>query len=282
MTGTRQINRLPRAIAALVAGMSLLWAAALHAAEEERVEAFLNVTGFDVALDSISLTAEDAATMLGLEPGSFDDEWDRIAKDVFDTALMRDTAVTIMQETLSDEDLAHAAAFYASPLGQRLVEVENAAHTAPDTQKQEQGESLVAAMVERGDERLGVLRDLSAAVDESGVAVRAVQEIQVRFLMAASNAGLLERELDEGALRAMMRETENELRLSMKQSALANAAYTYRDISDEDLRAYLDALRQPRMQRVYELMNAVQWEIMGDRYAAMARRVGAVAGGQEL
>ncbi len=282
MTATRQINRLPHAIAALVAGVALLWAAALHAAEKERVEAFLDVTGFDVALDSIGLTAEDAATMLGIDPGTFADEWDSIAKDVFDTGKMRATAIGILQETLSDEDLAHAAAFYASPLGQRLVEVENAAHKAPDAQKREKGEALVADMVKRGDERLGILRDLNAAVDESGVAVRAVQEIQVRFLMAASEAGLLRRDLDEGALRAMMRETENELRLSMKESALANAAYTYREISDADLRAYLDALRQPRMQRVYELMNAVQWEIMGDRYAAMAHRMGAVAGGQEL
>ena len=268
---------------ALILLMTMGLTQSVGAADRDRLKAFLTVTGFDVALDSIALSAADAPQMLGMTASDFGESWTRIAEDVFDSATMRDMALDILEQTLSDDDLAHAAAFYASPLGMRLVEVENASHmVSDDDKKQAEGEDLVAAMVASGDERLDVLMQMNAAVDSGDVAVRAVQEIQVRFLLAASTAGVLEQDVDEDTLRALMKETEGELRLSMRRSALASAASTYRDITDEDLRAYLEALKHPQMQRVYELMNAVQWEIMGNRYEALAVRMAQIAGGQDL
>jgi hypothetical protein len=267
----------------LVVLVALLSGLPVKAADRDRLKAFLNVTGFDVALDSIALSAADAPEMLGMSASDFGERWTRIAEKVFDTDIMRGMALDILEQTLSDDDLAHAAGFYASPLGMRLVEVENASHMdADNARKQAEGEDLVAAMVASGDERLDVLVQMNAAVDSGDVAVRAVQEIQLRFLLAASTAGVLEQEFDEEMLRAMMKETEGELRLSMRRSALASAAYTYRDINDADLRAYLAALEDPQMQRVYELMNAVQWEIMGNRYEALAVRMAEISGGQDL
>lgn len=283
MAKTRLIPSILFKMMGLAVLVALLSGLPVKAADRDRLKAFLNVTGFDVALDSIALSAADAPEMLGMSASDFGESWTRIAEKVFDTDMMRGMALDILEQTLSDDDLAHAAAFYASPLGMRLVEVENASHMdADDARKQAEGEDLVAAMVASGDERLDVLVQMNAAVDSGDVAVRAVQEIQLRFLLAASTAGVLEQEFDEEMLRAMMKETEGELRLSMRRSALASAAYTYRDINDEDLRAYLAALEDPQMQRVYELMNAVQWEIMGNRYEALAMRMAEISGGQDL
>jgi hypothetical protein len=283
MAMTHRIPLILRRAAGLVVLVVLLSGVSVKAADRDRVEAFLNVTGFDVALDSIALSAADAPAMLGMSASDFGESWTDVAEQVFDTGLMRGMALDILEQTLSDDDLAHAAGFYASPLGMRLVEVENASHmVADDESKQARGEELVAAMVAEGDERLDVLVQMNAAVDSGDVAVRAVQEIQLRFLLAASAAGVLEQDFDEETLRALMQESEGELRLSLRRSGLAAAAYTYRDISDEDLRAYLEALEDPQMQRVYELMNAVQWEIMGNRYEALAVRMAGIAGGQDL
>ena len=57
---------------------------AAEAAERAKIEAFLNVTGFDVALESIRLSAESAPQMLGLQAEDFGSEWTRLANDVFD------------------------------------------------------------------------------------------------------------------------------------------------------------------------------------------------------
>ncbi len=263
--------------------LALLTALEARAADRARLEAFLEVTGFDVALDSIALAAGDAPAMLGMQTSDFGTDWARISEDVFDTGTMHDMAIQILSETLEDDQLNHAAEFYASPLGQRLVEAENASHMVADEDaKQREGRALVAQGVEDGAPRIETLQELNEAVDSGDTSVRAVQEIQVRFLMAASNAGILDRQLDEGALRAAIAEGEDEMRASMQASALAGAAYTYQDFSNEDLEAYLEALEHPDMQTVYQLMNAVQYEIMANRFEVLAARMAEMHPGQEL
>nr|WP_306128383.1 DUF2059 domain-containing protein [Roseovarius sp. MMSF_3350] len=280
MTQTRPFRPL---VFLAVCAIALLAALQTRAADRERLDAFLEVTGFGVALDSIALAAGDAPAMLGMQTSDFGSDWSRVSEDVFDTELMQKMALDILSETLSEEHLTHAAEFYASPLGQRLVEAENASHMVEDDEaKQQEGRALVAEGVEQGDERIETLQNLNEAVDSDGNSVRAVQEIQVRFLMAASNAGILDRQLDEGALRAAMKAGEEEMRMTMKAGALANAAYTYQDFTDEELQAYLEALEHPDMQTVYQLMNAVQYEIMANRFEELASRMAEMHPGQEL
>lgn len=267
----------------MLIGLAIVSALPVRAADRDRLEAFLEITGFGVALDSIALAATDAPEMLGMSASDFGTTWTQTAEQVFDTARMRAMALDILEQTLEDDLLTHAAAFYASPLGQRLVDVENASHMVEDdAAKQEEGEALIADWVSEGSDRVALLTKLNTSVDSAGVAVRAVQEVQVRFLMAASYAGVLEVEFDEGTLRALLKEDEAALRMQMKRSGLANAAYTYQSLSDEELKDYLTALEYPQMQQVYELMNAVQYEIMANRFEALAVKMAQMDRGKDL
>ena len=276
-------SRVPaRLVLALCAGLLLLVAAAgtARAADRDRLEAFLEVTGFGVALDSIALAAADAPALLGLSASDFGADWARVAGEVFDTGRMRDMGLDILAGTLSEEMLGHAAEFYASDLGQRLVEVENASHLhEDDAARRAEGEALLAEM-EAG--RIEVLEAMRDAIDSGDTGVRAVQEIQLRFLLAASYAGVLDYEVDEGALRSVLAQGEDALREALDAAALANSAYTYQALSTEDLRVYVDALKHPVMQRVYELMNAVQYEIMANRFEVLAVRMAEMHPAQEL
>ena len=254
-----------------------------EAAGRERVQAFLQITGFDVALDSIALSARNAPMMLGMQAGDFGADWSRVAEQVFDRDTMRGIALDILEQTLTEEALAHAAEFYATPLGQRLVTVENASHLSEDAATREEiGRAAINQWVAEGSPRIGYLQRMNQAIDVADSGVKAVQEIQFRFLMAASNAGVLESEIDEGALRAVMAQNEADLRIRLKESGLISAAYTYRDISDDDLAAYADALEQPLMQEVYELLNAVQYEITAGRFEILAGKMAEMQPGQEL
>lgn len=277
---TRPLLRAVMFAVAFAAAVVTIAALPARAADRDRLQAYLEVTGFGVALDSIALAAADAPAMLALSATHFGHEWERVAAEVFETERMRDMALDVLSETLDDEMLAHAAEFYASDLGQRLVTVENASHMREDDDaKRAEGLELLTEMPEA---RREVLRDMNAAVDSAGTGVRAVQEIQVRFLLAASYAGVLEYDLDEQALRALMAEGEAELRAQIEASALANAAATYASLSTEDLRAYVEALEHPVMARVYELMNAVQYEIMANRFEVLAARMAELQPAQEL
>lgn len=254
-----------------------------RAADRDKLAAFLSVTGFDVALDSLRLSASSAPMMLGLDPGVFGAQWTRLADRVFETDGMRDMALDILSETLSDELLSHAAGYYASDLGQRLVEAENAGHMMEDDgRKQEDGAMLIAAMVEAGSPRLATIQRMIRAIDTTGNSARALQEVQFRFLMAASAAAVIDLKMDADELRSFLKSREGEVRRSIQKSALASAAYTYQSFSDEELLAYTEALEDPQMQEVYQLMNAIQFEIMANRFEVLAAEMAKLQPGQEL
>ena len=262
---------------------SLLISNSASAVDRDRIETFLEVTGFDVALDSIALSAGSAPDMLGLQPGDFGTAWSRLSNQVFDTAVMHDLALQILSETLDEKALAHASSFYASDLGQRLVVAENAAHMVEDDNVvQEAGTRIISELVRDGSERLGILKRMGAAIDASGTGVRAVQQIQLRFLMAARDAGVIELDLGADGLEALLKEQEGDLRLALQASALAGSAYTYQAFSDEDLLAYVEALEHPLMQTVYELLNAVQYEITANRFELLASRLSELTVGQDI
>lgn len=253
------------------------------AADRTRVEAFLSVTGFDVALDSIRISAETAPTLLGLNSDDFGYQWTLMANEIFASDIMHDLAVDMLSETLNDDLLDHAAEFYATDLGARLVGVENSAHLEEDDDfKTESGEAILAGLVRIGSARVEIFKRMNAASDSAGTAIRAIQEVQVRFLMAAAGAGVIELQLDEPDLRELLSTNEPELRISLQSSALSGAAYTYQAFSDAEVEAYTKALEHPDMKQVYNLMNAIQFEVMADRYEALAQRMSSLQPNEEL
>lgn len=254
-----------------------------QAADRGRIEAFLQVTGFDVALDSIALSASSAPEMLGVDTGAFGGQWAKLSEEVFDTAEMRGLALQILENTLDDEALDHAAGFYASDLGQRLVRAENAAHMVEDDAvKQLAGNRIVSELVKAGSRRVALYQRMGGAIDAADTGVRALQQIQFRFLMAAAAAGVIELQLDAGGLRALMKEQEGQLRLSLQASGLAASAYTYQEFTDAEVQTYVEALEEAPMQRVYELLNAIQYEITANRFEELAHRMAELTPGQDI
>ncbi|SLN71130.1 DUF2059 domain-containing protein [Ruegeria meonggei] len=253
------------------------------AASRDRIEAFLTTTGFDVALESIALASASAPQMLGIDPDGFGSDWTRLTKEVFDTEDMHETAVSILEQTLSDDALNHAVEFYASDLGQRLVEAENTSHMIEDDgAKQLEGQEIVADLIQEGSLRVENLKRMNNAIDSSGTALRALQEIQIRFLLAASASGIIELQLGADELRNMMKQNETGMRQSLQLSALAGAAYTYQDFSDADVISYAEALEQPLMQEVYELLNAIQYEIMARKFEILAVKMADLHPAQDI
>lgn len=238
------------------------------------IENFLYTTGFDAALDSIAHSAEGAPAMIGLDARSFGLSWEAVAGEVFDPIGIRDMAVRMLRETLSVEALDHANSFYASDLGKKLVQAENASHDIEDGDVTLQaGSRIIAQMVQDSDPKIEVFRRMTQAVSDSDATLRAVQAVQVRFLNAASDAGIIALQIDPETLAEAMREQEPFLRLSISEGALASNAYTYQGFSLEELNAYVDALEHPLMQEVYSLLNSIQYEIQANRYEALAHRL---------
>ncbi|MBB3994425.1 hypothetical protein GGR95_002071 [Sulfitobacter undariae] len=280
MSLIRQALMIPVAVVMLGVGAVAVQA---EAPARQDVESFLEVTGFDVALESIRLSADAAPQMLGLEAKDFGSEWQRLVGEVFEKELMHNMALNILENTLTDELLTHAADFYASDLGQRLVQAENSSHLIEeDGVKSESGGQIVEGLKGINSPRVAILERLNAASGSEDSSLRSIQEVQIRFLMAAAWAGVVELQMDEPDLREAMRSQEADIRSNLRQSALEGAAYTYQAFSDAEMEDYAAALEHPKMKKVYELMNAVQYEVMADRFEVVAGRLREMQPSQDL
>lgn len=254
-----------------------------HQLGKPQIVEFLQVTGFDEALNSIAFSAGQAPSIIGMDARSYGASWDRFTKEIFDPAHMRDTAIGILQDQLSPDAMKFAMDFYGSPLGQDLVRAENAAHSVVDSEVSlEAGMRIVSLLVRDSDPKLALLRRMGQAVDAGGVAVQAIQDVQLRFVFAAVDAGLITLQVDPSKLREEFTADQVSLRLALAESALAQNAYTYQGFTLAELTDYAAALEHPLMQTVYALLNAVQYEIQAERFEALAVRMAEYESGEDL
>ncbi|UWQ05878.1 DUF2059 domain-containing protein [Aliiroseovarius crassostreae] len=251
-------------------------------ADRDKIREFLEVTGFDVAIASIQQGAMAGPALTGAAPDQFGRNWVRLAEQVFAPDKMVDDAVDMIEAVMPADLLDHGVVFYGSDLGKRVVAVENESHMVEDAIRQTEGEKLVDELLEDRSPRLDVFKAMSQSVGSTDVAIRSIVEIQVRYLMAAAAAGATDLEIGEEDLRGMLMAQQGEMRRSIEVHGLVANAYTYRSLSDQELIDYLSALQSPQMMQVYEILNAVQYEIMADRYERLATQLGRLQPESEL
>lgn len=252
------------------------------AADRAKIAQFMAVTGFDVALETMRLSARDAPTMLGLDADDFGLSWSRLADRIFEPEALKNDALEILDNALADNVLAHATQFYGSKLGQRLVTAENESHGLEFEDREAEGARLAQVLSARGSPQPEYFLDMAESIGYVGATIKAYREVQVRFLMAASLAGLIDRRFDEVDLRAMLAQQDDEVRRAMAENLIVANAFTYRDFTDSEIEIYRDALAMPQMMEVYELMNAIHFTIMADRFERMALEMVNLTPTQEL
>lgn len=272
----------PKLSAALILLVAMVWGVAAQAADRERLREFLEVTGFDVAITSMQDGAMAGPGIAGGAPDDFGSQYAALAERVFDPDLMLERAITIMEAGMPEALVDHGIAFYQGDLGQRLVAAENAAHVTPDEERHAEGETLLRAMMEDNPARLEDLQAMMDAIGGVDASVRSVIEVQVRYLLSAMSAGSVDIDYSEDELRALIAEQEPQIRRDIAVYSMLGAAYAYRDFSDEDVHAYRLALEVPQMRQVYELLNAIQFEVMAERYEVLAAELAKLAPQQDI
>jgi len=268
----------------ILLAMSLLFCTVMpvKSADRAQIAQFMAVTGFDVALESMRLSARDAPTMLGFDADDFGLSWSRLADRMFEPEALKSDALEILDKALTEDVLAHATGFYGSDLGQKLVTAENESHGLEFEDREVEGARLAQALAARGSPQPQYFLDMAESIGYVGATIKAYREVQVRFLMAASLAGLIDQRFDEVDLRAMLAQQDDEVRQAMTDNLIVANAFTYREFTDREMEIYRDALAMPQMMEVYELMNAIHFTIMADRFERMALEMVNLTPTQEL
>lgn len=248
-------------------------AGAVQAAERDRLEEFLTVTGFDVAIEGLQTSAMAGPAVTGGMSEDFGQQYADLAEEVFDPDLMLNRTLDMLQAVLPDDLVDVAIAFYDSDIGRPIVQAENATVMTDDEVADTEGRRILEAERAENSPRVALYEDMATAIGSMDTTIRAITELQVRFLVAASSAGVIEMSLSEPELRMVIAQQLMAVVPEIAENGLVNSAYAYRDISTEDLAVYVEVLSTPSMQQTYEVMNAVQYQIMIERYEVLGARL---------
>lgn len=153
---------------------------------------------------------------------------------------------------LTDEELAEAFALYEGPLGEKVAAAETQA--TPREERVEIGAGLVK---DASPERIALIDSL-IEISSNGTEqiIQREEAAAYAFGMAALQAGLFKDQPTIAEIEYVSQAFETGGRAYWRPIARPVIAYTYRDLTDEELETYLAKLRSDNMVRHYTRFHA--------------------------
>lgn len=208
-------------------------------------------------------------------PGRGGAHWDETVAAIYDTARLRDRFLAAFAAAYAghDADLAAAAAFFGTDLGQRILRLEIEARRAMlDPDITEEAEVQAEKMKEARDPRLRLIRDLIEAGDLLEMNVAAALTANLEF-----TRGLAETAPQDIPAEEMMADVwgqEAATRASTSTWLFSYMALAYGPLTDADLGAYVDFWETPAGQT----LNAALFAGFDAAFAPVSRDLGLATG----
>lgn len=262
----------------------LVFAFASSAQASERARALLVLIGFDVAAASQSRTFEELPNEVGASLSSdVARDWSRAGEGLFRADELMDIAAQSVGDALTDEQVGALALHYSSAEALGITELEKRAQD-PDRRDAVEAEqdAYIAGLDERFRVRFETISALMAAMDvvESGTAMAMNINFALMSGMAASDA--LPRSFTQEELLALVQMQRDTIRVAVQNSVLESMAYTYRDLSDEDLADYSAFLATPDARALYEAINQATEALVTRDARILGQRITDMSAEREL
>lgn len=178
--------------------------------------------------------------------------WQDAAKAALVPATMRTEALSVLAGALTEGERADLLMFYRSEFGRKVSALEIAAQSGDHSAE---GQKILEGMT---DARKALLAELNTATQgeiNNQMFIEAIRSMMLAEVLAAAK-GSKPVNLDDAnaAIDARIKQVTPALLEELNASALRFSAYTYRDLSDDDLRDYLRFLRTAPAEKFYKLV----------------------------
>lgn len=215
----------------------------------------------------------------GIADPRFLETWESTALRAFGDGRLNARLEQRLSRILSDTELAGIDGFLASPFGQRVSRLEQATQSiAADQQVAAlaKGQALYWRVSERRKAQLEELLSLSGAEMTFAVIGESIRGMALGLKL--SSGGDIETPWEEidNAVKLQL----GGMRESLAEAARGTLAYTYSDLTDAELEAYLGFLRSPAARKFYNTATLAVGDIiretmfgLGESVAVSMRRV---------
>ncbi|TNC79815.1 MAG: hypothetical protein C9356_17295 [Oleiphilus sp.] len=232
--------------------ISLLSVSAAHSRQLDLAEQYFEKSGMGLMLDALSDSIASRLNLKRLAESNI--ALHAKAGDLVHEAVVemdgRRLALDYLRSEVDQVKLAETYAFLSSPLGEKITRAEAEA-SSPEAQLAMQEFRLALASNPAPAEREQLIRSL---VKEAHMVESMMQLLERLYLMVseiAEKTADAERALPFGEMLGKeWRELKPALRMQFEQLVMLSAHFSYRALSDDEIRQYVDFLSEPRG-RVY-------------------------------
>ena len=164
----------------------------------------------------------------------------------------RQIALVYLSKDSRAQELADARKFLASPLGQRISEEERKASTAEaQVAMQAYAQELQSKPIDKI--RAGLVQDLSLALNADEVVIKLMRGVYYSVLDAVKVLNPHKMRDLKNRMDSEWKSMEPMLKQQFSAYMLMGANYSYRNLSDEDLKAYIQFLKSRSGQAYWQV-----------------------------
>lgn len=231
------------------------------------------INGFDEMVEQLETSFRGALDRYpGPKPEPLVEAWKVAQEGAFDSARMAAELEGAMAAQLKPKEIAALLDYFKSDFGMRVSRLEIAA-TRPDVQQEKDAEGaiLYADLEAKDPERLALydrLIDKMQAVDV-GEAIA----LNVAYAMVSAMLGASKQPATDEQIAAVVKQNAASLRANILDSITSSTAWTYRDLSLDDMRKYVAFLETPEAQRYYQAAMMALDRTLTDEARAFGNRL---------
>jgi len=259
----------PARVTALLGVFLVLWPALGAAQELDRARALLRLIGFDIATRQVEAEFQRP-------PGRFPDEmqqaWRVAAEGRFRADEIFETAAVRMDGKLAPDQVAALEDYLSDGLGARVTALEAAAQD-PDNAARVEAEKHVYLNGLDDDfaGRFALLKDCAQALQMVETSVAMVLNVSYSISSGMMATGQLEGLTSEEDILEALALQEPQIRAVVEQNVITSLAFTYRELTDAELRAYSEFLQTEPARAIYSVMDRAIEEVVRRDSRALGR-----------
>lgn len=233
-----------------------------HSEESAKLRDFLSLVGFDTLLASISSGINQAmenSPTIDVDE-SMREAIGELATTHFDPSAMKQSIVENMAGALSDAQLDELSVYYSEGLGKRATELEVAAQQ-PGLEElvRTEGLEILQRLTESEDERLFAYQRIVQSTNAVEIGTTLAMNVTYAMISGMMGSPQLPYSLTDEQILEIVNQQSEQIRAQVTAGTFANFAYTYRDMSIDDLAAYATFLETDNAQTFYsKVMEAFQ------------------------
>ena len=277
------MKKSPLQLGVVVAFCCLMSATTALAKSSLGARDLLQMLGFDTFVESFAEALRTTDSQFAEADTGLALAWDLAADEVFPAPEVFDEIVTSMEGRLTEDQMAKARDFLLSDLGVLVTEMEvEAQKPGMSGEVNEQGTEILTNLIASDPARLQKFKDMIEALGAIETEVASAMNLNFAIYSGMSQSGKLPYELNEAEILDLVASQQDAIRSHIQDQIYITFAYTYRDLSDDQLSRYIDFLTSEAGRALYAAINLTTEDVISQRAKRFGTRLMELQGVQEL